>query len=254
VHPSAQAIALTDGGEPVGRPFTQQEIDPMPDKRSRILVVEDHPIVRSALVGMMNEQPDMEVCGEASEANEALKAIDTTRPDLITIDLVLKGGSGLELVKQIRARNSQVRILVASMYDESLFAERLLRAGANGYLHKDEPTQVILGAIRHVLAGGTYLSDTIASRLLNSLVQSSDTHPPATGLALLSDRELEVYTLIGRGLTAREIADHLCLSVKTVETYRGHIKHKLGIESINELAVQAARWVLNDAQATLAAV
>ena len=225
----------------------------MADKQSRILVVEDHPIVRSALVGMINEQPDMQVCGEASEANEALKAIDNTHPDLVTIDLALKGGSGLELVKQIRARSAQVRVLVASMYDESLFAERLLRAGANGYIHKDESTQVILAAIRHVLAGGTYLSDPIASRLLNSLVQS-DAQPPPTGLAALSDRELEVFTLIGRGLTAREIADHLCLSVKTVETYRGHIKHKLGIDSISELAVQAARWVLHESQATLAGV
>lgn len=224
-----------------------------PEEQRRILIVDDHPIVRSALAGLIDEQPDLRCCGDAGQSREALRLIDQTRPDLVIVDLVLKGGSGLELIKQIHSSDSHVRILVASMYDEDLFAERVLRAGANGYVHKDEPTQVILVAIRQVLAGGTYLSDAIAGRLLNCLMNTHDSTPRPVGLALLSDRELEVFTLIGRGLTARQIAEHLCLSIKTVETYRGHIKTKLGLESVNELAVHAAKWILSDAKADLAA-
>jgi len=209
---------------------------------ARVLVVDDHPVVRQGLRLLIDHEPDLEVCAEAETAADALEAIAEHKPDVALVDLSLKGASGLELIKDIRVRHADLPVLVLSMSDEGVYAERALRAGATGYLMKEAATDEVLTALRRVLDGGIYLSDAVASRLLAQLVRGV----PADGgspVDRLSDRELEVFGLIGRGLGTGEIARRLHLSPKTIETYRAHIKQKLNLADATELLQHAIHYV-----------
>ena len=207
----------------------------------QVVLVDDHPIVRKGLAQMIAREPDMEVCGEAETAVEALKAIAACHPDVAVVDLSLKGTSGLELLKDLKVRFPKLPVLVLSMYDESIYAERALRAGARGYLMKEEATEKVLAAIRGILSGQIYLSEAMASRLLHMAVGGRD--PGAVSpTERLSDRELEVFQLIGQGYGNTDIARQLHLSPKTVETYRAHIKEKLDLSSATELLQHAIHW------------
>ena len=210
-------------------------------KKARVLVVDDHPVVRQGLALLISHEPDMEVCAQAETVHEAIKAIAATQPDVAVVDLSLKGTSGLELIKDIKVRFSKVPVLVLSMSDENVYAERALRAGARGYMMKEEATEKVLMAIRRVLMGQLYLSESMASRLLHQFV---DGRPAGVApIDTLSDRELEVFQLIGQGYGAGEIARTLHLSPKTIETYRAHIKDKMKLATSTELLQHAIRYV-----------
>jgi DNA-binding NarL/FixJ family response regulator len=209
----------------------------------RVLIVDDHPLVRTGLAALIAGEPDLEVCGESGSFSGALELVRETVPDLAIVDLSLAEGSGLELVRRLTAHPSRTRVLVCSMHEESLFAQRALHAGAHGYINKEEATSHVIEAIRQVLAGKVYLSGRMTERLLQSVAGS---HRPqgAPSLHDLSDRELEVFGLIGRGLSASRIAEQLHLSVKTVEAHRAKIKQKLNLSSGSELTRCAVQWVL----------
>jgi len=208
---------------------------------TRILIVDDHPLVRSGFAQLIGDCPDLEVCGEAADMAEALKQIDTTRPDLAIIDLSLAGGSGLDLIERVRARNKDILMLVASMHDETLYAERVLAAGARGYINKQEAQDSIIRAIRQVLGGKVYLSQNMTDRLLNGMV---DANGEKRDIDSLSNRELQVFELIGEGVPSGQIAQQLNLSIKTIETHQAHIKKKLGLGSAHELNQRAIRWIM----------
>jgi len=208
---------------------------------SRILIVEDHPVVRRGLVELIAAEPDLQVCGEAEDAPAAIQLLGQVRPDLVLIDISLKRGNGIDLVKQIKARDNQIKLLVTSVHDESLYAERALRAGAMGYLNKSESVPTILNAVRQVLRGRIFLSMPMVNRMLQSPVQEDTEESP---IASLSDRELQVFELISRGLTTREIAGKLLLSIKTIETHRDHIRMKLKLKNSTELIHHAVQWFL----------
>jgi len=215
-----------------------------PEKKKaklKVVLVDDHPIVRQGLAQMIARELDMEVCGEAETAADALKAIAACKPDVAVVDLSLKGTSGLELLKDLKVRFPKLPVLVLSMYDESMYAERALRAGAKGYMMKEEATEKVLAAIRGILAGQIYLSEAMASRLLHMAVDGR-TPGAVSPTERLSDRELEVFQLIGQGYGNTDIAQQLHLSPKTVETYRAHIKEKLGLSGATELLQHAIQW------------
>ncbi len=212
---------------------------------ARVLVVDDHPIMRQGYSQLISLQPDLEMCGEAADVQEALRAVETTHPDLVIIDISLKDSNGIELMKQLRARDPHLKMLVVSMHDESLFAERALHAGASGYINKEETTEKLIDALRHVLAGKIFLSPAMTERMLNRAAGHNDDLQESP-LASLSDRELEVFELIGKGLTTRRIASKLHLSSKTVDTYRQNIKTKLNLSNATELTLHAAQWALRD--------
>jgi DNA-binding NarL/FixJ family response regulator len=209
--------------------------------KARVYIVDDHPIVRSGLAQLINQEADLRVCGEAADASAALDGIDALKPDVAVVDLSLHGPDGLELVKSLRSRHLAVPVVILSMHDESLYAERALRAGARAYLMKQEAPEQVLVALRRVLAGEVYVSDRMSSRLLRQMAGGA---PPAGDSPLrgLTDRELEVFRRIGRGHGTRQIAEDLHLSVKTVESYRTHIKEKLGLHSAVELVRTAVEW------------
>ena len=212
-------------------------------ERRRLLLVDDHPVVRQGLARVIDEEPDLEVCGEAEDAEEALDRIEELSPDLVVVDLSLKGTSGLELIKRIRARFEGLKVLVLSMHDESLYAERALHAGARGYVMKQEDPQRLIEAARRVMDGELHLSEEMASRVLRRIFDGHEPGASADPVSALSDRELEVFEWIGRGRGTRQVAEQLKLSVKTVETYRAHIKEKLGISTASELVRHAVKWV-----------
>jgi DNA-binding NarL/FixJ family response regulator len=201
--------------------------------KARVLVVEDHPIVRLGLCQLINAEPDLEACGEAAGAQEALERLEECSPDAAVVDVALNGRNGIELVKDLKARRRDLPVLVLSMYDESLYAERALRAGAMGYVMKEEAASQVLAALRRVLNGHVYLSDRLSSTMVRRVLDG--TAAGGSPLEQLSDRELEVFQLIARGLPMREIARRLHRSVKTVETHREHLKAKLGLKSSGEL-------------------
>jgi DNA-binding NarL/FixJ family response regulator len=211
-------------------------------KVHRVVVVDDHPVVRSGLVNIIAAMPNVEVCGEAETGAAAVEMSETLQPDMIVLDIGLKDSNGLELIKQMKARCEDVRILVCSMRDESLFAERALNAGAAGYLQKDEDSEQIREAVRRVLDGKVHVSDTITSQLVRRAATGENT-AASDPVDCLSDRELEVFELIGRGWTTKRIAKSLHLSSKTIDTYRMHIKQKLQLETTSELTVHAANWM-----------
>jgi DNA-binding NarL/FixJ family response regulator len=211
-------------------------------KKHRILLIDDHPLVRRGLAEVIGREPDLEVCGEAADVAEALGEVDRSQPDIAVIDLTLKTGHGIELLERLKTRAPALKTLVSSMHDETLFAERVLRAGAKGYVTKQEPPEVLIRAIRQVLRGELYLSPRMTSRLLNRVVVGSPTQEdPVQGL---SNREVEVYEMIGQGLTIQQIAARLHLSPKTIETHREKIKQKLNVRSSAELNRRAVQWVL----------
>ncbi|MBW3540652.1 MAG: response regulator transcription factor [Planctomycetes bacterium] len=212
---------------------------------AHVLLVDDHPIVRRGLRELIDAQADLAVCGEAEGGTQALRQIDELKPDVILIDISLKDSNGLELIKQVKAREISPRMLVVSMHSESLFAERALRAGAGGYVSKDAPAAEILGAIRMVLAGKVAISPSLSERLLTRLV-GADGQAAEDPVMSLSDRELEVFQLIGQALTTKAIAGRLHLSPKTVETYRENIKTKLSLANANELTQRAVQWVMEN--------
>ncbi len=207
----------------------------------RILIVDDHPLVRTGFAQLIGDCPDLEVCGEAADMAEALRLIDSDSPDLAIIDLSLAGGSGLDLIERIKSRNPDILMLVASMHDETLYAERVLAAGARGYINKQEAQENIIRAIRQVLAGKVYLSEAMTERMLNGLV---DVRDEKRDIERLSNRELQVFELIGQGVPVSQIASQLNLSIKTIETHQAHIKKKLGLGSAHELNQRAIRWVM----------
>ncbi len=209
---------------------------------TRILIVDDHPLVRTGFAQLIGDCPDLEVCGEAGDMAEALKQIDATSPDLAIIDLSLAGGSGLDLIERIRSRNKDILMLVASMHDETLYAERVLAAGARGYINKQEAQDSIIRAIRQVLSGKVYLSQQMTDRLLSGMV---DANGEKRDIDSLSNRELQVFELIGAGVSSSQIAEQLNLSIKTIETHQAHIKKKLGLGSAHELNQRAIRWAMD---------
>jgi DNA-binding NarL/FixJ family response regulator len=216
-------------------------------KKVKIVLVDDHPIVRHGMRRLIADETDLEVCGESSAAAEALSMIESTKPNLVLIDVSLEEGSGLELIKQIKASHPEVRMLVVSMHDESLFADRALSAGAMGYITKQKATTDLIQAIRKVLSGRVYLSERMTSRMLYRLVDK-DQPPEDNPIERLSDRELEVFELIGQGVSTRQIAERLHISVKTVETHRENIKKKLDLETNLELIRWAVQWVFEQGQ------
>jgi DNA-binding NarL/FixJ family response regulator len=211
-------------------------------KRARVLIVDDHPAVREALALRIGLQPGLEVCGEAADMSEALRLVDDTRPDVAVVDISLKTGNGIDLIKRIKDRNNSVRMLVWSMHGESLYAERALRAGAMGYINKDQATDKIVEGIRQVLDGKIYLSDAVAQKMLHRAVGGGQ-EVACSPLDSLADRELEVFRLIGNGVKTKQIAERLHLSVKTIETYRDRIRQKLDLRDGTELAHYATQWM-----------
>lgn len=214
-------------------------------EKARIFIVDDHPMVRERLAEMINRESDLIVCGEAEDARTAFQAIEHLKPDLAIVDLSLRNTHGIELIKDLRFRGDAVRILVLSMHDESVYAERVLRAGARGYITKQEPSRMVIKAIREILEGRVYVSEKIATRFMQKFA-GANMQTLASQLDLLSDRELEVYQLLGQGRASREIAAMLGVDVKSVETYRARIRDKLGLDSTTDLHQHAMRWVLHE--------
>jgi DNA-binding NarL/FixJ family response regulator len=215
----------------------------MANKAARILIVDDHPIIREGLAAMIARRPDLEVCGEADGIPSALALVESTRPDLAIIDMSLQDGNGLDLIKRIKARGVSTRMLVLSMHDDALYAERALRAGAMGYLNKHEARDSLIEAIRLVLQDKVYLSPAMHEQLLSHLV-IDQADPLRDPVESLSNRELEVFDLIGRGLTIGDIAARLHLGVKTVETHRQRIKTKLRLRTSADVLRRATQWVM----------
>lgn len=214
-------------------------------KKTRVFMVDDHPIVRQGLGLLINRESDLTVCGEAESAQSAMRAVDSSQPDVLIVDISLNGPDGLDLLKNVRSRFPDLPVLILSMHDESIYAERALRAGAQGYIMKQEATEKVLVALRRILAGEIYVSERIANRMLQRYIGSpSSGRPPS--IADLTDRELEVFRLIGEGHSTRQIAEDLHLSVKTVESYQAHIKEKLSLRSARELVQHAIQWSINE--------
>lgn len=213
--------------------------------RLRVFIVDDHPVVRQGLNLLLRMQPDMECCGEADTVPEALRGIAGTLPDVAMVDLTLRDSSGLELVKTLHCTYPSMPVLVLSMHDEMLYAERVLKAGAMGYVMKDEAHETIPLAVRKVAAGRIHLSERMSGRLLSMFLQGSSA-PGNSEVRCLSDREMEVFELIGRGVSTREIAGQLNLSIKTVEAHREHIKKKLRLADANELLHHAIHFVQSE--------
>ena len=208
-----------------------------------IIIVDDHPLMRKGLALSLNGEVDLDVVGQMESAEEALEAIDDLAPDLAIVDISLPGMSGMELLKHLQARYPDIRTLVVSRHDEVLYAERAIRAGARGYVMKLEAADVIVHAVRQVLNGSIYVSDEINERLLLSMAEGGRERLMQSPLELLSDRELEVFELTGQGISTRDIAERLHLSVKTIESYRARIKKKLNLDSATELMQRAVQWV-----------
>lgn len=215
---------------------------PMPSAgRKRILVVDDHPMMRAGLTQLISKQPSMEVCCEAGSPAEAMASIPCCNPDLIIADLTMKAGGGLEFIKDARTRFENIPILVVSMHDERVYAERALRAGASGYIMKEESAEHLVSAIQRVLDGGFYLSETMSSRVLKSM-SGKNVRNPDSPLQKLTDREFEIFQYIGRGNTTDEIAKQLHISPRTVDVHRAQIKEKLNLKSGTALVHYAVQW------------
>lgn len=218
--------------------------DGVKQAKARIVIVDDHPIVREHLAQLINQATDMTVCGQAADAPQALKVIDATKPDMAIVDLSLQNSPGLDLIKDIRATHPRLPVLVLSMHDESRYAERALRAGAKGYIMKQEATEQIMTAIRRVLSGEIFVSESLAEAMVHRF--SKGRAEIEAAVARLTDRELEIFERIGQGQSRKQIAGELHLSIKTVETHCGHIMQKLELPTSFELVKRAAEWVQGD--------
>jgi len=212
---------------------------PLP--KTQIFLVEDHQIVRQGIARMINAEADMEVCGEASDAREALRLLAARRPDLVIADISMSGMNGIEFLKHLKMLYPDLPTVVLSMHDEAIYAERALRAGALAFVMKRESAPKVMAAIRKARGGNYYVSEKIGAGIFQKLLNSK--RPPESSFAELSDRELEVFELLGRGLGSRQIAGELHLSVKTIDTHRTHIKEKLGVRSATEMIQRAVQWV-----------
>ncbi len=210
--------------------------------RYKVLLVDDHPLVRRGVADVIAHESDLEICGEAADVAEAMQALARVRPDVVVIDLSLRSGHGIDLIEKIKVHDPRIKTLVSSMHDETLFAERVLQAGAMGYITKQEPPEALVRAIRQVLRGELYLSPRMTSRILHRVTGSAPQQE--SPIESLSNREIEVYEMIGQGLTIQQIAVRLHLSPKTIETHREKIKQKLNLKSSTELNRRAVQWVL----------
>lgn len=209
--------------------------------KSGIFVVDDHPLMRQGLTQLINSEPDLFVCGEAEDAPHALKGISSREPDLVIVDISLQGNNGIELTKSIKAIYKDLRVMVLSMHDEHIYAQRVLRAGANAYVMKQEAPDKVINAIRRTLNGDIYVSEKVGAQILHQIVNGrTNSSSPVDSL---SDRELEIIQLIGEGRSTREIAAGLNVSVKTVESHRAHIKEKLNLKNAAELVQYCVQWV-----------
>jgi len=215
---------------------------PAAKARQKVLVVDDHPVFRAGLIVLLGQEPDLTVCAESNDAAQTLTILERLTPDLILMDMSLPDKSGLELLKDVRAMHPDIPVLVLSMHDETLYAERVIRAGGRGYIMKQAGPDKIIEAIRQVLSGGVYVSQRMSSLILDSLsgFRGGNSQP---SISKLTDREFEVLRLIGKGIDAHEVATQLHLSIKTVDTHRAHIREKLGIKNATELVHFATRWV-----------
>ena len=209
--------------------------------KKRILVVDDHPMMRDGLRQLIAGEPDLEICGEADDANAALQEAENLKPDLAIVDITLRSSNGLDLIKDLRIRSPRTAVLVLSMHDESLYAERVLRAGGRGYIMKQEGGTKILEGIRQVAAGRTYVSEAVSARILDAI--SGVQGESKSAVETLTDREFQVFQLIGQGLSTKEMADKLHVSAKTIEVHRVNIKEKLGLGTAAELIRFAVRWI-----------
>jgi len=216
--------------------------------KTKVLLVDDHPILRAGLGKLINHEADMMVCGEAEDGPTAFDLVGTLMPDVAVIDISLKGSNGIELIKNLKARYPELPTLVLSMHEESLYAERALRAGSLGYIMKEEAIEQVLVAIRRALAGDIFLSEKMKSKMLQQMA-SGRGKVISSPIEQLTDRELEVFCLIGEGCSTRQIAGQLHLSVRTVEAYREYIKTKLGLKNATELVQHAFHWVHHEAAA-----
>lgn len=230
-------------GRRIRRVVAQATHNTTGNRKARILLVDDHAVVRFGIAQLINRQPDLEVCAEEENASQAMTAIERLKPDLVIADISLKESSGLELMRNIKASHPRLPVLVLSVHDELVYAEVAFRAGALGYLMKEEALDRVLIAIRRVLSGTVYMSDTLAARLLQRQIRGQMEESQASPADLLSDRELEVFQLTGEWKTTRQIAQELHLSVKTIEYYREQIKRKLNLKSAAELIQHATAWV-----------
>ncbi len=211
---------------------------------ARILLVDDHPLLREGLAMRLSMQSGLEICGEAASEEEGLARVKELEPDLMVVDIALKSGNGIELIKQVKSRFPKVKMLVVSCYDESLYAERALHAGALGYLNKQETNEKVVDAVRSVLAGERFVSEKIMQRLVSQAL--GDEQGAGDPVEQLSDRELEIFRLIGQGKSTRAIADELFLSSHTIDTHRENIKRKLNIAGASELNRLAIQWLIEN--------
>jgi DNA-binding NarL/FixJ family response regulator len=209
--------------------------------RSRVLLVDDHPVVREGLAGLIEKDPDLTVCGEAGSIAEAMRLVQELRPDAAVVDISLGSENGLDLVARLRAEGHDLRILILSMHDEMLFGLRSLRNGANGYVMKHEATNHLLEALHQIMDGRVFVSPRLSDRLIETV--TSPKKQPSSDIDRLTDRELEIFRLIGTGLATSKIAEQLHISQKTVDTHRMRIKEKLGVQTASELIIHAASWV-----------
>lgn len=213
--------------------------------QTRILLIDDHPLLRTGIGQLISQQKDMTICGEVDDSLKALDAIQEKSPDIVVLDITLKKMSGIEVLKHIKVRFPKVKVLILSMHDETLYAPRALRAGASGYIMKQEAAENVIAALRKINSGEVYISERMATQMLSRMVGGRAT-PISSPVDLLSDRELEVFTLLGRGDGTRDIAEKLNLSVKTIESHRAHIKEKLNLKNATELVRHAVQWVASE--------
>jgi len=214
-----------------------------PTVKSRIYIVDDHAMFREGLRYLIDREPDLAVCGDTADADEALRNIDELKPDLVIADISLSGTTGIDLIKALKGKYEDLPVLVVSMHDESLYAERALRAGAAGYVMKQEPAKTVKLAIRKVLGGDIHLSEKMATSTLGKLIRGGQGRPPASPIESLSDRELEVFRMLGEGKATRQIAEELDLSIATINSFRNRIKEKLNLKNSTELMLHAIHWV-----------
>ncbi len=228
-------------------PSTAVEEAPVPNQppKLKVLLVDDHPITRQGMKALVNQQPNLEVCGEADNAAYAIELVGKLQPDLAIVDIALKTTNGIELTKNIKVQAPNLPVLIVSMHDEGLYAERALRAGAMGYLMKQEAGEKVIQAIQRLLQGEIYLSDKIKEKMLHRFVNKKG-DGMVFSIDTLSDREMEVFQLIGNGYSTRQIAQKLNLSSKTIDSYREHLKLKLNLESGAELVRHAIQWARNE--------
>jgi DNA-binding NarL/FixJ family response regulator len=215
----------------------------MPPDKSRVLIVDDHPLFREGMRQMIDRNPPLKVCGEAATPAEALKAVAELEPDLVLVDISLDGGDGIDLIKTLKAKYEDLPMLVISMHNESLYAERALRAGALGYVMKSEAARTVKAAISKVLGGDIYLSDKMSASVLSRMIHGKN-EPPASAVEQLSDRELQVFQMLGEGKSSRQIAEELDLTIPTIHSFRTRIKEKLNFQNATELVVRANQWVM----------